>query len=188
MNKLLVVAALAVALATPAIAADLPVRAPAPAPAYKAPPAPVRVTTWTGCYLGANVGGVWAHKQWNDPTQSNPDVGSDTASSVIGGGQIGCDYQFGPSWVFGIQGSYDWTHTHGSHYYQNDPTYSDQSRVSSIATVTGRVGYLFTPSALAYVKGGGAWVRDLFYETVANGDPAYPGLAKATRSGWLVGG
>ena len=43
-------------------AADLAVRAP---PAYKASP-PVYVFSWTGCYVGGNVGGFWSNREWDD--------------------------------------------------------------------------------------------------------------------------
>jgi outer membrane immunogenic protein len=47
-----------IALAGTATAADLPQR-----PAYKAAPmmAPAPVYNWTGCYVGANIGGLWGH-------------------------------------------------------------------------------------------------------------------------------
>jgi hypothetical protein len=32
------------------------------------------------------------------------DYGGSTGSSFVGGGQIGCDYQFASYWVIGIQG------------------------------------------------------------------------------------
>jgi outer membrane immunogenic protein len=51
MKKFLVAgAALAVLIGTPALAADMPVKAPAPAPVP---------FSWTGFYIGANAGGVW---------------------------------------------------------------------------------------------------------------------------------
>jgi hypothetical protein len=36
-----------------------------PAPVYAPPPPPVvAVFTWTGCYVGGNVGGIWASSDW----------------------------------------------------------------------------------------------------------------------------
>src|SRR5947209_581470 len=94
----LCVASLGIGLALPAFAADMPVKAP-----LKAPP-PV-VLSWTGCYLGGNFGGGWADKHYTDPLALPPafDLGSHTAEGMVGGGQVGCDYQTGP-WVFGAQG------------------------------------------------------------------------------------
>src|SRR5260370_31923009 len=92
----------------PARAADL-----GPRPAYKAPPivAPVPLFTWTGCYIGAHIGGGWGRKDWsNVPPSDNIDFSDsrtvhDDVSGILGGGQIGCDYQFAPNWVVGIEGS-----------------------------------------------------------------------------------
>src|SRR5277367_276069 len=60
---------------------------------------------WTGCYLGANVGGGWSRTDTNlvviDPgIPANAPYGRETASSVIGGGQVGCDFMAGNNLVF----------------------------------------------------------------------------------------
>src|SRR5215216_2452140 len=93
MRHLTCIAALAI-IAVPASAADL--RMPT-----KAPPAVAPVATWTGCYIGANIGGGWARERYIDPLEAPPDnlLGSHTADGVVGGGQVECDYQAG-AWVF----------------------------------------------------------------------------------------
>src|SRR5262249_48124738 len=61
MKKVLFSSVALIALGTGlASAADLPVKAP-PAPVY-APPA----FSWTGCYIGGNIGAAWAHSEWQD--------------------------------------------------------------------------------------------------------------------------
>jgi hypothetical protein len=56
--------------------------------------------TWTGCYLGGNIGGAWANVEVSDvPTGV---TASRSNSGFAGGGQIGCDYQMG-AWVIGIR-------------------------------------------------------------------------------------
>jgi outer membrane immunogenic protein len=68
-----------------ASAADLPRKA----PAYMPPPPPA--FTWTGCYIGGNVGGAWANVEVTDvPTSFTTSHGD---SGFAGGSQIGCDYQ-----------------------------------------------------------------------------------------------
>ena len=148
------------ALASSATAADLGAR---PAAPYQPPPPPPPVFSWTGCYVGANVGGGWASKSSNDVAGAvtgviGADLGSHTASGVIGGGQIGCDYQAG-AWVFGVQGMFDGSGMEGSN---TDPSglFAINSQVRWLASVTGRVGYVAAPTVLVYAKGGGAWVRD----------------------------
>src|SRR5262252_167969 len=57
MKKLLVSGIALIALAAPALAADMP-----PRPAYKAPAytAPALIYNWTGFYIGGHVGGAFA--------------------------------------------------------------------------------------------------------------------------------
>jgi outer membrane immunogenic protein len=188
MKKLLsggvVVAAL---LAGPAMAADLAVRA--PAPVYRAPP-PVYIFSWTGCYVGGNIGGLWAHKSWTDRTPGDPFFGSSFGthdpSSFLGGAQVGCDYQVG-GWVFGVAGDYDWTNANSSNVNVIFPGLSDQSHIKSLASVTGRIGYAWD-RFLGYVKGGGAWERDDY--TVTGVVPFFGAVgatASETRGGWTIG-
>ena len=91
------------------MAADLPV--------YKARPPVIASYSWTGCYAGGNVGGVWINKEWFSQIPGDPSFGqsfgSHDANGWLGGVQAGCNYQVG-SWVVGIQGDYDWTNASGS--------------------------------------------------------------------------
>jgi outer membrane immunogenic protein len=172
--------------AAPAIAADM--RMP-----VKAPPAPiVTVFSWTGCYVGANIGYGRADKDYFDPIEA-VNVGSHKADGIVGGGQVGCDYQAG-NWVFGIQGMFDAADLTGSHvnpfpYFGIPNDFTEHTRVSWFTTVTGRLGYTLQPSLLAYVKGGAAWVRDKHQEFRITPDPTFvPGSASVTRTGWVIGG
>src|SRR6266851_4578975 len=137
-KSLLATVALSALIAAPAMAADLAVKA----PLYKAPP-PVYVYSWTGCYIGGNIGGLWATKDWTNVTPGaafGRPISSQDASSFLGGFQGGCNYQVG-SWVFGIQGDYDWTDANGSAADQIAIGFTDRVRIRSLASVTGRVGY-----------------------------------------------
>ena len=145
-----------------AMAADLSVKR-GPAPVYKAPPM-MQATTWTGCYIGGNGGGAWAQKSF---TFDGAGEGSHTASGAVAGGQVGCDYQFSNSFVIGIQGMFDWADLTGSNVLPGAPTETWGTRVKSFSTVDGRLGFLATPTAMLYVKGGVAWVNEDF--TFTNG-------------------
>ena len=72
------------------LAADLPRAYTKAPPVYQAPP------SWSGCYLGGNVGAGWDKAQSDGTgfagTSFVPPF--DYGSAIIGGGQIGCEYQF----------------------------------------------------------------------------------------------
>jgi outer membrane immunogenic protein len=117
MKKLLVAsAAFAVLFTGSAWAADV-VPPLTPYGVWRAAPRPVLVPffTWTGCYVGGNVGGLWDKNDWNDSVLG--DFGSNTASGAVGGLQGGCNYQVG-GWVFGLQGDYDWTNANSTNANQ----------------------------------------------------------------------
>jgi outer membrane immunogenic protein len=182
MKKILLATVAITVLAAPALAADLRVKA----PLYKAPP-PVYYS-WTGCYLGGNIGGLWVRKDFSiDAIPGRPtgtSLGGHDASSFIGGVQAGCNYQVG-AWVFGIQGDYDWADAVGTHADPFFVGFTDRSRTSSLGSVTGRVGYAWD-RFLGYVKGGGAWERDN-YTAIFTATGATIATASETRGGWTVG-
>jgi len=105
--RLIFVIVFATALAGPVLAADMtmPLRAPSYAPAF----------SWTGTYVGANVGGIWGKFDVNPATTSNltglvvaPGVMSINNSNVIGGVQAGYNWQIG-QWVLGLEQDYQFT-------------------------------------------------------------------------------
>ena len=176
--------ALSAFVAGPAIAADLRAR-----PVYKSAPPVVTYYSWTGCYVGGNVGGVWVNKEWFSQLPGDPSFGqsfgSHDANSWLGGVQAGCNYQVG-NWVFGIQGDYDWTNASGSNVNALFPGLTDSSKIKSLSSVTGRIGYAWD-RFLGYIKGGGAWEQDN-YTVVGNpGGGPIIGTGSETRSGWTVG-
>jgi outer membrane immunogenic protein len=174
----LVSAVAAIGLTQSASAADLPVKA----PIYKAPP--VVAQTWTGCYIGGSVGSGWSHTNVNDEISGAP-IAELRASALVGGGQIGCDYQFAGDWLIGVQGMYD---ASGLKADTTSPVLAPLTLHGSIpwfATATARLGYVAAPNWLFYVKGGGAWTHTdatlLFAGTVVD-------TASFDQSGWTGGG
>jgi outer membrane immunogenic protein len=158
----------------PAFAADL-------RPVYKAapPPPPPVYFSWTGCYVGGNVGGVWVSKEATGPNGG-------TASADLSGGaagiQAGCNYQFAGGFVIGIQGDYDWANASADRTGVIFPNLTTTYRVKSVSSLTGRIGYGWD-RFLGYVKGGVAWERDELTFS-------FPGLAigfSDTRNGWTIG-
>jgi outer membrane immunogenic protein len=163
----------------------------------KAPPMMPVAYTWTGCYIGGNVGAGWSRAQTNDddPTAGfgAADAGNHTATGIVGGGQIGCDYQFAPNWVVGAQGMFNGADVKGSHLapfsYNGTNTETFSSKVEWFATATARLGFLVTPQTLLYVKGGGAWVRTSYADADPSGTVYRPfsGVSSANRTGWTIG-
>jgi outer membrane immunogenic protein len=101
---------LATAIAGPAAAADMgyprmPMKAPSYAPAF----------SWTGTYVGANLGGIWGFFDVNPTTTNNitgavgaPGLMSINNTNLIGGVQAGYNWQIG-QWVLGFEQDYQFT-------------------------------------------------------------------------------
>ena len=98
--------------------------------------------------------------------------------------QAGCDYQFAGGFVIGIQGDYAATDAEGRHDSARELGVAYHSKIKSLASVTGRVGYAWD-RFLGYVKGGGAWERDDYWASTIVLGTAY--RARETRSGWTIG-
>lgn len=170
-------------LATPSLAADM---------ALKAPPIVAPAWGWGGFYVGANGGGGGGSSCWNYPFFA-VDTGCHNPTGGLGGGQLGYNVQTG-GYVFGAEISGDWANLKGSNtpvFFQQN---SDNTRINSIVTLTGRGGVTWE-RALFYVKGGAAWSRGDYSVTcngVTNTGFCTPVGATAqqgssTRTGWTVG-
>jgi outer membrane immunogenic protein len=101
-------------MAVPAVAADLPVKA----PVYKAPVMAPVVYDWTGFYFGGNIGYSWAEWDSTNVGGTSTFPGTSTAFSstaspnvkgVFGGVQGGYNWQFNPHWLVGIEGDFEWS-------------------------------------------------------------------------------
>lgn len=195
--KTLLLASAAVIVSGAVHAADLPARMPAKAPLM----APASFS-WTGCYIGAHAGAGWSHHtDFSDSPGSTiiaptgDVVRVDSGADFIGGGQIGCDYQFATNWVAGLAGDFSWANIEGQ---TSDPFFAGKtpgvplslhSRTDFIASATGRLGYAWD-HFLLYGKGGAAWSHNkyqvnnfacvIFVSCNTSADE--------TRSGWTAGG
>jgi outer membrane immunogenic protein len=157
MKKLLlgVVGLVAMGVAAPAIAADLPAqtytKAPVLIPAYY---------DWSGFYTGVN-GGWGSEHRCFDTTVGGAVAVSDGCHDTTGGvagGQVGYRFQ-NSSWVFGFEGQGDWAGLRGSSVSLTAPANTDRSRMDAFGLFTGQIGYAWN-TTLLYVKGGAAVVAD----------------------------
>jgi len=186
MKKALIAGAALLALGTGvASAADLPVKAP-PAPVY-APP----IFTWTGFYIGGNIGAAWAHSEWHD-SLFGLDWGRTSDARFIGGGQIGFNYQFaGSSFVIGAEGQFDWAGNNGDNGVTVIGPLGHSINIVSndtrIATLAARFGFA-ADRALFYGKLGGGWVgNNGFTVTDQSTGQVFVGDTSHTLSGWMAG-
>ena len=176
------------ALSMAANAAEVGARPPvyAPPPIYVAPP-----FSWTGFYLGANIGGAWGRRNVTDSL-----FGLSLSNSVnnngafIGGGQLGYNYQFG-NFVLGIEGDFDGVaNTNTAANGVVGPGIGTILLTSNnrwITTLAARVG-VANDTWLFYGKAGGGWVgSDNFTITNTVTGASITGSNTNTNSGWLVG-
>ncbi|MGJ4970348.1 MULTISPECIES: outer membrane protein [unclassified Bradyrhizobium] len=111
-----------------------------------------------------------------------PTAISSNGSDVIGGLQLGCDYQM-DRFVVGIQAMADIGIINASSPL--GPALTMNTRTSNLYTATVRAGYLVTPEILAYVRGGAAWTRTNV--SVVNTATGQSASVAFNRSGWTVG-
>jgi outer membrane immunogenic protein len=181
MKKLFVIAAASIVAlsAGSAFAADLPSRK-EPPPAYIPPPP---VMTWTGLYAGLNIGGGW-----QDRSSSNVFGGNNgNSGGVVGGGQLGYNYQFSPWLVLGAETDFQGTSIGGSGA-NNAAAIAwggfggSSARINWFGTVRGRLGITFPSMStlLIYGTGGFAYAdvqRNLWWNQNST-----------VQTGWTAGG
>jgi outer membrane immunogenic protein len=184
MTKLFLTTIGFLALATSAIAADLPAR---PMPVKAAPYMAPVIFSWTGCYVGVEGGGNWGRSSQTattTPAPGAPITGNFNLSGGIAGGTIGCNYQVS-NVVFGIENDYSWTDKRGS---TNDrlpftTTAISATREKWIDTLRGRVGFAWD-RFMIYGTAGGAFAGTSVDVT----GPAFGTLTSSqNRTGWTAG-
>jgi outer membrane immunogenic protein len=178
---------IALGMAAPAVAADLPARTYTKAPPY----IPPVVYDWSGFYIGGNGGWGSSHKCFditNFPPRGGPLAafreGCRDATGGVVGGQIGYRWQ-SAGWVFGLEAQGDWADLKGSNVSLFIPAWTNQSKIDSFGLFTGQVGYAWN-NVLWYVKGGGAVTHDK-YQGVFNPTGTLFDSASETRWGGTVG-
>jgi outer membrane immunogenic protein len=154
--------------AAPALAADMPV---------KAPPRVAEAVVsynWTGWYFGVNGGYGWGKSKYREPTEF------DAGGAIFNYADFSYDSK---GWIFGITSGYNWQSGRFVFGYEGDsqitgikgdirfpasifagnpsPFFNTdvKAELDYYGTARLRAGYLVTPSALAYVTGGFAYGR-----------------------------
>jgi outer membrane immunogenic protein len=161
---------------------------------------PLPTLTWTGLSIGVNLGGGWTSGTRNSAVSTavsdpiNGDgvftvfgTGKNNASGFVGGGQIGYNFQFGQSFLAGVETDFQGTtiSNNGVSLWAQytsplgstlTPLGQFNASVPWFGTVRARLGYLITPTILLYGTAGFG----------------YGGVSISnynnTRTGWTAGG
>jgi outer membrane immunogenic protein len=202
-SMLCTAAALSFAVAQGASAADLPL--PSKGPMDIPPP----VFSWTGFYVGANVGAGFGTTESTlnigppnaiinalagpgvPPITVNVPIASQSSNGFLGGGQLGYNWQMG-TFVFGVEGDFD-----GASLQGTAPcviVFACTVKHNWEADITGRVGVVTMDRALIYLKGGVAWEQasysfgnSITVGGAGGGTASLNASNSATRTGGLLG-
>jgi outer membrane immunogenic protein len=183
MHKYLAATAAGLALSGSFLAAASAADLGAPAPVYvKAPPP---AWSWTGFYIGADVGAAWSNDDVS-PTifdgTTFPRTNTMRNSGWLGGGTVGYNFQTG-HYVFGVESDLGYLQAGKSKL--DPPNEIDSLNSAFYADLTGRLGYA-VDNVLFYGKGGWAYYGGRGTTTVITG--AFTPASSGTFNGWTAGG
>jgi outer membrane immunogenic protein len=161
MKKLLLASiAFTALIAGSATAADLA------RPIYRAPVAVAApIYTWTGFYVGGNVGGSWGDARtdiqssaanstsapggsYTNPAVAFPDTSTQRLNGFIGGGQVGFNFQLSPHWVLGLEADIQGSGERGS-----SNSFTDSFSSSICTGTTGPIGGPFVCNGTVPING-----------------------------------
>ena len=190
-------ASLAALCSTAVLAADLPV---------VPPPPPYIPYSWTGIYIGANLGlgGDRFEYPFSIVVPAAPAFASGnasiTSSGIIGGGQVGYNWEFGNNVVLGFETDFDGAAIRGKVTANLNgvagatpfgAAVQAGSRINYIGTVRGRLGYAWD-KFLVYGTGGFAYgqVNSAISASLGIGGAAFAftDSQNSSRTGFAVGG
>ena len=209
MNKFLLSTALML-VASGAMAADLPRRTMAPAPYVPVAP----VFTWTGPYIGAQIGYGWAGD--NDFFLNNRDrfdfgdfngrfggATSGAVEGVVGGLHAGYNWQTG-SVVWGIEGDIEASGVEGDRAARGTFSFAgvpdltitarESTSVNWMGSIRGRLGFAWWNQVLVYATGGLAFAdiesdRNITFSRAIGGfsGTSFSNSVSDTVWGWTIG-
>ena len=202
MNFKLAIGGISVATAFAAVTMSSGLAADLRAPVYKAPPPPVVVSTWSGCYVGAS-GGYIKPRDTSIPISGDPalllsqtlgnvptSISPDNDGYLVGG-QIGCNYEVNRV-VWGFETDLSYVDAPRNFSVIQGPavvTTTFNQDLEYLGTVRGRIGYAFD-SVLVYATGGLAYgkVNASARISDAAGTSVLAGSQSKMQVGYTVGG
>jgi outer membrane immunogenic protein len=164
-----------------AVAADLgPYRPPG---SIKDFPEPVFVPpfSWTGFYIGAQVGHGWGESSFDPDVFPPPDTVTWDHDGWFAGGYAGFNWQVN-ALVLGVEGDFNGADIDGS---TNVVPFTFRSEIDSIASIRGRLG-LAAHRWLFFATGGWAWADASHTQELA-ADPSTKDTEETTLDGWTAG-
>jgi opacity protein-like surface antigen len=171
--------------------------------------------TWTGFYIGGNVG-YSASRFATDTFYSDLSLGTPLATTTssmkhyaaLGGGQIGFNWQWG-TWLAGMETDMQFAHQRTMTLsgcagaicnpaipFEAPVTLVHQHNLDWFGTVRGRLGVAVMPHLLTYVTGGLAYGEVEHVGTIYGtglddmGNPGFAGnnfISRQLRAGWTAG-
>lgn len=156
---------------------------------------PVPGRDWGGPYLGLHAGGAWGRDEWTSGTgflaaaaAGGAFPGTGTPMGLLGGGQVGFNYQAGP-WVAGIEASASATNLNGyakciTGLGVRPTSFACGSTLDSIGSISGRLGQSWG-DLLLYGKAGAAWAAGS--STLFQTTDITHYTSSGTRWGWMIG-
>jgi outer membrane immunogenic protein len=206
MKKIILATVLAGISSTAALAADLG------APYTKAPMMADQVYSWTGFYIGGDVGGgalSGVTSNFSQPAQNFPDTiqSNRPSATFIGGVHAGYNWQFTPNLVVGVEG--DWQSVRSKNAFCRETDVPENAHCSDrgdgfatvgnevnwVATARARLGWA-TDRLMVYGTGGAAFGNvksSLGLSCLDNGcggdgnELAASTSSSSQKTGWVLG-
>ncbi len=149
-------------------------------------PRQVAYWNWTGFYVGANVGYGWAKGSLTATSGTATATSSENLNGILGGGQIGANYQMG-NFVVGVETDIQATgQSRSSNFTGGGLTVSENDKIPWFGTTRARLGFA-AERFLLYVTGGvgyGQFKSDAVFSGTSTGTLSY----STTRAAWVIGG
>jgi outer membrane immunogenic protein len=158
------------------------------------PPVMSSPYSWSGFYIGGNVGGGWSDASMAFSVGGGPVFATvdNNMSGAIGGGQAGFNWQSG-AFVFGVEADFQWSGMKGSLVAPCPPgicaglAASFTQKMPWFGTARGRIGYA-GGGWMIYATGGYVYSRLESTGTATAGGVTATISREDRRDGWTVGG
>lgn len=154
--------------------------------------------SWTGFYVGAQLGGLGAFSDVDDPRGSSIFGNPNVATGAFAGGQVGYNYQSGMV-VYGVEADVAFPQVEGTSTCSSLSGQFINSNckvgINAFGSLTGRIGLALGPDgqSLIYGKGGAAWssggVSMITNDSARGqfGNPFTRGHSDLNQWGWTLG-